>query len=131
MTLRNALNTGVSGLITEGRALGVVGDNVANLNTVGFKQSRAIFEDVLGGAVGGGNAPGFGVRMARTQQIFAQGHQRGVLGAELVRAKIKDELPAYQRTGQPSSVGGFLIDNHLVPGLRQLAGAGQAGDSST
>jgi flagellar hook protein FlgE len=73
MTLRNALNTGVSGLITEGRALGVVGDNVANLNTVGFKQSRAIFEDVLGGAVGGGNAPGFGVRMARTQQIFAQG----------------------------------------------------------
>lgn len=73
MTLRNALNTGVSGLITEGRALGVVGDNVANLNTVGFKQSRAIFEDVLGGAVGGGDAPGFGVRMARTQQIFAQG----------------------------------------------------------
>lgn len=70
MTLRNTMNTGVSGLITEGRALGVVGDNVANLNTVGFKQSRAIFEDVLGGV---GSETGFGVRMARTQQVFAQG----------------------------------------------------------
>jgi len=70
MSLRNTMNTGVSGLITEGRALGVVGDNVANLNTVGFKQSRAIFEDVLGGV---GSATGFGVRMARTQQVFAQG----------------------------------------------------------
>ncbi len=74
MTLRNTMDTGVSGLIAEGRALAVVGDNVANVNTVGFKESRAIFEDVLGGAVGlGGNPPGFGVRMARSQQIFAQG----------------------------------------------------------
>jgi len=73
MYLRNAMNSGVSGLSAEGSALGVIGDNVANINTVGFKQSRAIFEDVLGGAVGSGDAAGFGVRMARTQQIFAQG----------------------------------------------------------
>jgi flagellar hook protein FlgE len=73
MSLRNAMNAGVSGLSAEGRALGVVGDNVANVNTVGFKQSRAVFETVLGGAVGGPNAQGAGVRVARTQQIFAQG----------------------------------------------------------
>jgi len=73
MSLRNAMNTGVSGLTAEGRALGVVGDNVANINTVGFKQSRAIFEDVLGGAVGAHDAQSMGVRMTRTQQIFAQG----------------------------------------------------------
>lgn len=73
MSLRNSLNTGVSGLRAESQALGVVGDNVANVNTVGFKQSRAIFEDVLGGAVGAGNSPGFGVRMLRAQQIFGQG----------------------------------------------------------
>ncbi len=72
MSLRNTMNTGVTGLQSEGRALGVVGDNVANINTVGFKSSRAIFEDVLGGAVGG-ISEGGGVRVTRTQQIFGQG----------------------------------------------------------
>jgi flagellar hook protein FlgE len=63
--------TGVSGLSAESQALGVVGDNVANANTIGFKMSRAMFEDVLGGAVG--QNVGGGVRMNRAQQIFAQG----------------------------------------------------------
>lgn len=73
MSLRNAMNSGVSGLSAEGRALGVIGDNVSNINTVGFKQSRAIFEDVLGGAVGQSGEVGGGVRMTRAQQIFGQG----------------------------------------------------------
>lgn len=72
MSINNAMNTGVSGMTAEGEALGVVGDNVANTNTIGFKQSRALFEDVLGGAMGSG-AVGAGVRMTRVQQIFAQG----------------------------------------------------------
>jgi flagellar hook protein FlgE len=64
--------SGVSGLTAEGQALGVIGDNVANTNTVGFKQSRGVFEDVLGSAIGSTGA-GSGVRMVRAQQIFAQG----------------------------------------------------------
>ncbi len=71
MSILNAMYSGVSGLNAEGEALGVAGDNIANSNTVGFKQSRAIFEDVLGNAAMHG--PGGGVRMARTQQVFAQG----------------------------------------------------------
>ncbi len=67
MSINGAMNAGVSGLTAEGGALGVVGDNVANTNTVGYKQSRAVFEDILGGALGAG------VRMTRAQQIFAQG----------------------------------------------------------
>ena len=46
MSILNALYSGVSGLLAEGEALGVVGDNVANANTVGFKQSRAVFQDI-------------------------------------------------------------------------------------
>ena len=72
MSINTAMNTGVSGMTAEGEALGVIGDNVANTNTIGFKQSRALFEDVLGGAMGS-RSPGSGVRMSRTQQIFAQG----------------------------------------------------------
>ncbi len=71
MSIYKAMWTGVSGLSAESQALGVVGDNIANSNTLGFKMSRALFEDVLGGAVGQ-NAGG-GVRMNRPQQIFSQG----------------------------------------------------------
>jgi flagellar hook protein FlgE len=71
MSILKAMYAGVSGLYAEGQALGVVGDNVANANTIGFKASRALFEDVLGG-VAGANVGG-GVRMTRAQQIFAQG----------------------------------------------------------
>ena len=73
MTILRAMYAGVSGLTAEGGALGVVGDNVANTNTIGFKQSRAIFANVLGAAVGATSGAGAGVQMQRTQQIFAQG----------------------------------------------------------
>lgn len=72
MSLLRAMYAGVSGLDAESGALGIVGDNVANTNTVGFKQSRAVFENVLGAAIGS-SEPGAGVRMAKQQQIFAQG----------------------------------------------------------
>lgn len=75
MVLR-AMYTGVSGLRAEGEALGVVGDNIANVNTVGYKRQRAIFQDVLGHSILAGTAtamPGSGVRVADVQQMFTQG----------------------------------------------------------
>lgn len=73
MSVIKAMYSGVSGLQAESNALSIVGENVANTNTVGYKRSRVSFEDVLGGAVGGNNIGGGGVKMGRTQQIFAQG----------------------------------------------------------
>jgi flagellar hook protein FlgE len=73
MSILNAMYSGVSGLTAEGDALGVIGDNVSNTSTIGFKESRAVFENVLGGAIGDPNAQGAGVRMDKAQQIFAQG----------------------------------------------------------
>ncbi len=100
MSIQGAMNTGTSGLNAEGEALGVVGDNVANTNTVGFKQSRSAFENVLGGAMGA-NAAGGGVKMGRIQQIFAQG--------------------AMLNTGQPTDVAlsgdGFFVVNGSVDGV--------------
>jgi len=101
MSILRAMYAGVSGLTAETSALGVVGDNVANTNTIGFKQSRAVFADVLGAAVGG-NDPGSGVRMTRTQQIFAQG--------------------ALVNTGQATDVAlsgdGFLVVDGTVDGVK-------------
>lgn len=72
MSITSIMHVGASGLRAETGALGVVGNNVANANTIGFKYSRANFEDVLGGNVGQ-SAVGAGSRLARTQQIFSQG----------------------------------------------------------
>lgn len=71
-----AMYSGVSGLRAEGEALGVIGDNIANVNTVGFKGQRAIFQDVLGHSILAGtasNLPGSGVRIGDIQQMFTQG----------------------------------------------------------
>jgi flagellar hook protein FlgE len=71
-----AMYSGVSGLRAEGEALGVVGDNIANANTVGFKAQRAIFQDVLGHSILAGtgtNLPGSGVKIGDIQQLFTQG----------------------------------------------------------
>lgn len=75
MVLRS-LNTGVAGLRAEGEALSVNADNIANVNTVGFKAQRAIFEDQLGRSILAGTSsalPGAGVRMTEVQVLHKQG----------------------------------------------------------
>ena len=76
MSILQAMYTGVSGIQAEGEALGVVGDNISNTNTIGFKGQRSVFEDMLGHSISAGSAtalPGSGVKMAGVQQLFTQG----------------------------------------------------------
>ena len=47
MSLSSSLFSGISGLDALGNAMTVIGDNIANVNTVGFKASRVTFQDVL------------------------------------------------------------------------------------
>jgi len=70
MTVRN-LQTGVSGLRTEREAMDVVADNLANVNTTGFKRQRSGFEDVFLGE--GGTGAGAGSRLGSVAQVFTQG----------------------------------------------------------
>ncbi|MFQ5559034.1 MAG: flagellar hook protein FlgE [Nitrospinota bacterium] len=51
MSLSSSLYAGVGGLLAYGDAMNVIGDNIANVNTVGFKGSRAIFGDILAGSI--------------------------------------------------------------------------------
>jgi flagellar hook protein FlgE len=74
MSVVSSLYTGASGLTAHGDALSVVGDNIANANTIGYKSSRANFEDVLANSVGGvGNDIGLGSKLAQVQKILTQG----------------------------------------------------------
>lgn len=69
-----ALNTGASGLNTFGEAMSVVGSNIANVNTPGYKSTRANFEDLLSTAVRGTQQrEGKGVQLASAQSDFEQG----------------------------------------------------------
>jgi flagellar hook protein FlgE len=76
MSIIRTMYTGVSGLDAEGDALGVIGDNISNSNTVGYKAERSIFEDMLGHSITAGTPtalPGSGVMVGQIEQMFTQG----------------------------------------------------------
>ena len=52
MSIYTALRAGVSGLTANSSALAVISDNIANVNTVGYKSARMDFEDLLYTTVG-------------------------------------------------------------------------------
>lgn len=76
MALSSALFTGTSGLINMGNALQVVGNNVSNLNTIGFKKGRTTFADTLYESVAtqaGSAQMGRGMAVGDVAQNFDQG----------------------------------------------------------
>lgn len=67
---------GLSGLNAASKSLEVIGNNVSNANTVGFKQSQAIFADVFANSLTGSGASqiGIGTKIASVRQEFTQGN---------------------------------------------------------
>lgn len=70
MSLMKTMNIGMSGMGANGAAMSIIGDNIANVNTVGFKASRARFQDLMANTMLG---IGDGSKMAGAQQQFGQG----------------------------------------------------------
>ena len=83
MSLIKSLNSGVSGLRAFQTKMDVIGNNIANVETAGFKSSRVSFSEMmserLGRSGGGDSAPqlsnqvGLGVRVASIDRDFSQG----------------------------------------------------------
>jgi flagellar hook protein FlgE len=71
----SSLFAGVSGLAASGNTLSVVGDNIANSQTTGFKAARTEFVDVLSQNLGGTlvGQIGAGSRLAGVAADFGQG----------------------------------------------------------
>ncbi len=67
---------GLSGLNAASKTLEVIGNNVSNANTVGFKQSRAEFADVFANSLTGSGTSqiGIGTKIATVAQQFTQGN---------------------------------------------------------
>jgi len=47
MSLSGSLYSAVAGLNVNSMAMSVIGDNIANMNTIGYKRSRACFQDLM------------------------------------------------------------------------------------
>ena len=67
---------GLSGLNGAAQSLDVIGNNIANASTVGFKGSTAQFADVYASSLSGasGSQAGIGVKVAQIAQQFTQGN---------------------------------------------------------
>lgn len=76
MALSSALFSGISGLSTLGNAMQVIGDNIANVNTVAFKQSTFTFQDLLSqetATMSGTSQVGRGTALGDIYSTFSQG----------------------------------------------------------
>jgi flagellar hook protein FlgE len=76
MGILSSLFAGVSGLNANGTALSVIGNNIANMSTVGFKGSKATFADLISSSISGGSGAvqtGIGVALTSVQGNFSQG----------------------------------------------------------
>ncbi len=125
MSLSTAMYSGLSGLNSHGEAMGVVGDNIANLNTTGFKYSAVHFEDLMAQMVSTGSGPGEvgrGSRISDISTVWQQGSLEtsadevdvAITGTGFL--VVKDSLDQglfYTRDGNFSlNKDGYLINSH-------------------
>jgi flagellar hook protein FlgE len=118
-----SFQTGLSGLNASSKSLDVIGNNIANANTVGMKQSRAEFADIVAssiGAGGGGNPAGIGVSVATIAQQFTQGNINitgnsldvAVNGGGFFQVTKTNGSTAYTRDGQfKLDKDGYILTN--------------------
>ncbi|MDR1429273.1 MAG: flagellar basal-body rod protein FlgG, partial [Spirochaetaceae bacterium] len=115
-----SLWTGASGMIGQQANIDTISNNLANVNTSGFKKVRADFEDLLYQTVRTAGTPatedtvvpvgvqmGHGVKLAATQRMFSQGslqntenvYDIAIEGEGFFRVKTYDGSYAYTRDG--------------------------------
>lgn len=132
-----------TGLEAQQTNMDVISNNLANVNTAGFKRSRAVFEDLMfqtvrqaGAQVGAANQLptglqlGTGVRTVATERIHSQGDLKNtgheldiaIQGRGLLQVEMPDGTFAYTRDGslqidqdgQLVTAGGYPIQPPIM-----------------
>jgi len=127
-----SLNIAATGMLAQQRNVEVISNNIANLNTVGYKRQRAEFQDLIyqtlerpgaqssttGAVVPNGIQIGTGVKTGSVYRIIEQGNvtQTGndldlaISGRGLFRIELPDGQDAYTRAGNFSiSPNGTIV----------------------
>lgn len=116
MSLYGAMFSGVSGLNAQSQALGMISDNISNVNTVGYKTSKAAFSTlVTRQSLSSFYAPG-GVRSSPLAEIDRQG---------LLQSSASPTDLAI------SGQGFFVVTNSNVAGASTAPSYTRAGQFST
>lgn len=104
--------TPLSGLIAETTALDVVGDNLANMNTQGFKSNNVAFEDAMNEATASLQI-GAGVGQTLTERNFSQGNITQTGGALDLAIQGSGFLIVQNQSGQTlyTRDGGFSLNS--------------------
>ncbi len=72
MSLIGTMYVGRTGLVNLGKGINITSDNLSNLNTYGFKESRGIFSDVFSKKINI-NSIGLGTQLTSVDTIFLEG----------------------------------------------------------
>ncbi|MHC6201657.1 flagellar basal-body rod protein FlgG [Breznakiellaceae bacterium SP9] len=141
-----SLWTGASGMIGQQANIDTISNNLANVNTSGYKKVRADFEDLLYQTVKTAGTPatedtvtpvgvqmGHGVKLAATQRMFSQGalqntenvYDMAIQGDGFFRIQMYDGSLAYTRDGAfkvdsdgrlVTSNGYWVLPDIIMPG---------------
>ena len=129
-----SLWTGASGMIGQQANIDTISNNLANVNTAGYKKMRADFEDLIYQTIKVAGTPatentvvpvgiqmGHGVKLADTQRVFTQGALQNteeatdmaIQGDGFFRIQMYDGSWAYTRNGnfQVDSTGRMVTPN--------------------
>jgi flagellar hook protein FlgE len=117
-----SFQTGLSGLNASSKSLDVIGNNIANANTVGMKSSRAEFAELVASQLGtgGGGGAGIGVSVATVAQQFTQGNVSStgntmdvaINGGGFFGITRTDGTPGFTRDGQfKLDKDGYILTN--------------------
>jgi flagellar basal-body rod protein FlgG len=142
-----SLWTGASGMIGQQSNTDVIANNLANVNTHGYRKQRADFEDLIYQTVRVAGTPatedtvvpvgiqmGHGVKLADTQRVFTQGSLQqtevstdmAIMGEGFFKIKTYDGSIAYTRNGNfkvddegrmVDSNGNWLLPDIIMPEL--------------
>jgi flagellar hook protein FlgE len=114
---------GLSGLNASARNLDVIGNNIANVSTVGFKSSRSEFADVYAASLYGSSSlsAGIGTKLTAVAQQFNQGNitvtnnplDIAINGNGFFKVTSSDTGEAYTRNGQFYLDGdGYIVNSN-------------------
>ncbi len=138
-----SLSIAATGMLAQQRNVEVISNNIANLNTIGYKRQRAEFQDLLyqtlerpgalssatGTTVPNGVQIGAGVKTGSVYRITEQGNvtttgnnfDLAISGRGLFRIQLPDGLEAYTRAGNFAvSADGRLVTEdgyEVLPGV--------------
>jgi len=140
--MSSALWVSKTGLIAQDTAMTTIANNLANVNTTGFKRDRAVFEDlfysieVQPGAqadqintIPSGLQLGNGVRVVGTQKIFTEGNLQttgqpmdlAIVGKGFFRVEGADGETYYTENGQlHMNAEGLLVNSQGLPLVDQI-----------